>query len=194
MVYLFLSTLLLGLVLGVVVMLVGVERRPRRPMTSLASDGFPFSAESVRRASSEISARFHLPIVASFATGFGAVGYLLARYSSLGVAWTVSTSVVAGALAVIGAVILIARWAIPSARRDIPDERYLWQGLPARVTVPIDPVSPGRITIEVDGTRHAVVAVSLNGEPIDQGSDVVIERIENGAAFVEPWASVERRL
>ena len=194
MVYLFLSALLLGLVLGVVVMLVGVERRPRRSMPPASSDGFPFSPESVRRASSEISARFHLPIVASFATVFGAVGYPLARYSSLGVAWSIGISAVAGGLAASGAVILIARWAVPSARRDIPDERYLWQGLPARVTVPIDPVSPGRITIEVDGTRHAVMAVSLNGEPIDQGSDVVIERIENGAAFVEPWASVERRL
>jgi hypothetical protein len=194
MVYLFLSALLLGLVLGVVVMLVGVERRPRRSTTAVAVDGLPFSAESVRAASSEISARFHLPIVASFATMFGAVGYPLARYGSLGMGGRLIIPIVAGLVAALGAVVLIARWAVPSARRDIPDERYLWQGLPARVTVPIDAVSPGRITVEVDGTRHAVTAVSLNGDPIDQGSDVVIERIENGAAFVEPWASVERRL
>jgi len=38
------------------------------------------------------------------------------------------------------------------------------------------------------------VAVSLTGEPIEPGSDVVIERIEDGRAFVEPWAAVERRL
>jgi hypothetical protein len=48
--------------------------------------------------------------------------------------------------------------------------------------------------LEVDGTRHAVIAVSLNGDSIAQGSDVVIERIEDGTAFVEPWAAVERRL
>src|SRR5688500_8722245 len=84
MVYLFLSALLLGLVLGVVAMLVGVERRPRRSPPAALADGLPFSAESVRAATSEISARFHLPIVASFATVFGAVGYSLARYSSLG--------------------------------------------------------------------------------------------------------------
>jgi hypothetical protein len=102
--------------------------------------------------------------------------------------------VVVGATSAAAAVVLITRWAIPSARRDVPDERYLWQGLPARVTVPIDAVTPGRISVEVDGTRHAVLAISLNGDRIDQGSDVVIERIENGAAFVEPWATVERRL
>jgi hypothetical protein len=194
MAYLFLSALLLGLVLGVTGMLVGVERRPRGSTPPLPTDGLPFSAESLRAASSEISARFPLPIIASFATVFGAVGYPLARYTSLGIVWGIVLPVVAGIVAALGAVVLIARWAVPSARRDIPDERYLWQGFPARVTVPIDPVSPGRITVEVDGTRHAVLAVSLNGEPIDQGSDVVIERIENGAAFVEPWASVERRL
>lgn len=194
MVYLFLSALLLGVVLGVVAMLVGVERRPRTSATAVSGSGLPFSAESVRAASSEISARFHLPIVAPFATAFGAVGYLITRYSSLGVVGQVTIPVVAGAMAAAGAVVLIARWAVPSARRDVPDERYLWQGLPAQVTVPIEAATPGRITIEVDGMRHAVLAVSLNGDPIGQGSDVVIERIENGAAFVEPWATVERRL
>jgi hypothetical protein len=194
MVYLFLSALLLGLVLGVVVMLVGVERRPRRSLPVVSSDGLPFSAESVQVASSEISARVHLPIVASFATVFGAVGYPLARYTSLGLAGRLVIPIAAGVVAALGTVILIARWAVPSARRDVPDERYLWQGLPARVTVPIDAETPGRITVDVDGTRHAVMAVSLNGDPIGQGSDVVIERIENGAAFVEPWAAVERRL
>jgi hypothetical protein len=194
MVSLFLSALLLGVVLGVVAMLVGVERRPRGAASAATGTGLPFSAESVRAASTGISARFHLPIVAPFATTFGAVGYLITRYSSLGLVSRVTIPIVAGAMAAAGAVVLIARWAVPSARRDVPDERYLWQGLPARVTVPIEAATPGRISVEVDGMRHAVLAVSLNGDPIEQGSDVVIERIENGAAFVEPWATVERRL
>ncbi|HEX6640309.1 MAG TPA: hypothetical protein VF215_04315, partial [Thermoanaerobaculia bacterium] len=124
----------------------------------------------------------------------GAVGYPLTRYSPLGIAARVIIPAVAGAAAVTGVVILVARWAVPSARRDIPDERYLWQGLPAIVVSPIDAETPGRISVDVDGTRHAVVAVSLHGEPIELDSDVVIERIEDGTAFVEPWAAVERRL
>lgn len=194
MAYLFLAALFLGLVLGVLAMLVGVERRPRRSTYSPPSVGLPFSRESVIVASSEISARFHLPIVAPFATTFGAVGYLITRYSSLGIAGRIIIPVAAGALAAAGVVILIARWAVPSARRDVPDERYLWQGLPAQVTSAIDVANPGHITVEVDGTRHVVLAVSLNGDPIGQGSDVIIERIEDGTAFVEPWAAVERRL
>lgn len=193
MAYLFLFALLLGLVLGVVAMLVGVEKR-QRPAHARDTGPVPFSRESVLAASSEISARFHLPIVAPFATVFGAVGYLLTRYSSLGIAGRVIVPVLAGAAAATGVVILIARWAVPSARRDIPDERYLWQGLPATVISPIDVQTPGRISVEVDGTRHAVLAVSLHGDPIDLDADVVIERIEDGTAFVEPWAAVERRL
>ena len=194
MAYLFLSALLLGLVLGVLAMLVGVERRPRPTTHPVASTGLPFSHESVMAASSEISARFHLPVVSPFATTFGAIGYLMTRYSSIGIAGRIIIPAVAGALAAAGVVILVARWAVPSARRDVPDERFLWQGLPARVTSAIDPANPGRIIIEVDGTRHAVLAVSLNGDPIELGSDVVIERIEDGTAFVEPWADVEQRL
>jgi hypothetical protein len=190
MAYLFLGALLLGLVLGVITMLVGVERRSRR----LPDEMSPFSRESVLAASSEISARFHLPVVAPFATAFGAVGYLITRYSSLGLAAQVAIPALAGALAATSAVILIARWAVPSARRDIPDERYLWQGLPALVVSPIGTTNPGRITVEVDGARHAVLAVSLDGDAIAQGSDVIIERIEDGTAFVESWAAVERRL
>ena len=189
MVYLFLGSLLVGLVLGVVTMLVGVERRsPEAPSVA------PITRENVMAASSVISARFQLPVVAPFATTFGAVGYLITRYSSLGPAARIAFAAVAGGVAAAGAVILVARWAVPAARRDVPDERFLWQGLPALVTLPIGETNPGRIVLEVDGTRHAVLAMSLTGDPIAQGSDVVIERIEDGTAFVESWAAVERRL
>ena len=190
MVYLFLGSLLVGLLLGVFAMLVGVERRPTGPSATSA----PITRESVMAASSAISARFHLAIVAPFATTFGAVGYLMTRYSSMGVVALMLIAAIAGGLTAAGAVILVARWAVPAARRDVPDERFLWQGLPAQVTSPIGATNPGRIVLEVDGTRHAVLAVSLNGDPIAQGSEVVIERIEEGIAFVESWAAVERRL
>ncbi len=193
MVYLSLFALSLGLVLGVIAMLVGVEKR-QRSSGSRVVDPATLSRETMMGASSEISARFHLPIVAPFGTVFGAVGYILTRYSSLGPGVRILVSALAGAAAAAGVVILIARWAVPSARRDIPDERYLWQGLPATVISPIHAETPGRISVEVDGTRHAVLAVSLYGEPIDLDADVVIERIEGGIAFVEPWAAVERRL
>ena len=175
-------------------MLAGVERRPRGAAPSPEAVGPLVSRESLMEASNAISARFHVPLIAAFATIFGSLGYLLTRYSALGVFARLAIATVAGGIAAAGAVTLIARWALPSARRDVPDERYLWQGMLAQVTAPISPEMPGRIALEIDGTRHAVIARSVTGDSIGPGADVVIERIEGGMAFVEPWATVERRL
>lgn len=190
---LFLAFFFLGLVLGVVAMLVGVERRPKGRQASEPSSPF-VSREALLVASNQISARFHVPLVAAFSTAFGAIGYLLARYSLLGPIWLLLLSAAGGLAAATGAVALIARWAVPSARRDVPDERYLFQGMLARVTDRIEETAPGRIAVEMDGTLHAVRAVSLTGDAIEPGADVVIERIERDTAFVEPWTQVERRL
>jgi hypothetical protein len=191
--HLFLVFFFFGLVLGVVAMLVGVERRPAGMNASKPSGPF-VSREALLVASNQISARFHVPLIAAFAAAFGAIGYPLARYSPLGPIWLLILSTAGGALAATGAVTLIGQWAVPSARRDIPDERYLFQGMLARVTDRIDRTNPGRIAVEMDGTLHAVRAVSVTGDSIESGAEVVIERIEQDTAFVEPWTQVERRL
>jgi membrane protein implicated in regulation of membrane protease activity len=193
MIALFATSFFVGLVLGVVAMLVGVERRASR--TAFPSPVGPLpTREALMAASSQISARFQVPLIAAFTTGFGAIGYPLARYSTLSPAWQLVLAALGGGLAATGAVTLIARWAVPSARRDVPDERYLLQGMLARVTDAIEQARPGRIALEVDGILHAVRAMSLTGDPIERGVEVVIERIERDTAFVEPWAQVERRL
>jgi hypothetical protein len=189
---LFLALFLVGLVLAVFAMLAGVERPgPRGPRGAISPT---VSRETLAAASSEISARFHIPIVAAFATSFGAAGYLLARYSVLGTAWQVGVSAAVGACAAMAAVAVVAGWALPDARRDVPDERYLLQGVIARVTDPIDAANAGRIAVQMNGTLHAVRAVSLNGGFINKDAEVVIERIEADTAFVEPWSHVEQRL
>jgi len=193
MALLLLSTLLLGLLLGVFAMLAGVERRTTSSNVETLSTPL-VSSESLAAASSQISAHFLIPVVAAFATTFGAVGYLLSRRSGLPLGWLLLIASLAGVAAVVGAVVLIARWAIPSARRDVPDTRYLLQGMFAQVTDPIGREGVGRIALEMGGTLHAVEAVSLTGDSIERGTEVVIERIEGETAFVEPWTAVERRL
>jgi membrane protein implicated in regulation of membrane protease activity len=193
MVPLFVSALMMGLLLGVFAMLAGVERRSRAS-DARALAGPIVSRESLAAASNAISARFHIPVIAAFATAFGAVGYPMSRFSGLRPGWQLLIASIAGGAAVAAAVLLIARWAVPSARRDVPDERYLLQGMFAQVTDPIERERAGRIALEMDGTLHAVQAVSLTGDSIDRGTEVVIERIEGETAFVEPWSTVERRL
>ena len=179
MVPLFLAAFLLGLLLAVFAMLHGVDRRSAR---------LPFNVVV------EPTATLNLPLLAAFATLFGAVGYLLSRYTALGVVPRLLIAAAGGAAAAVGALALIQRWAIPSARGDTVDERYLLQGHPARVTVAIGADLPGSIVYEIDGTRHAVRAISLDGAAVDVETDVVIERVEGGLAYVEAWDRVEQRL
>jgi hypothetical protein len=64
----------------------------------------------------------------------------------------------------------------------------------ARVTKPIGEVEAGEIVYEVDGVPYTAAAMSLDGGAMETGTDVVIERVEDGVAHVEEWAHVEKRL
>jgi len=179
--HVFLGLFLAGLVLAVGAMLFGVER------TRPSVDGSP-----------TIGARLTVPNVAAFATVFGAVGYLLHRYSSLGTLAIFVIAAIAGALGVVGAILLVARWALPAVAAEVVDERYVLQGHPARVTALVADAtgapSAYEISYEEGGATHRLRAQSLEGTALTPGSEVVIERVENGIAYVEAWSVVERRL
>jgi hypothetical protein len=187
MTVLFVASFILGLVFGVVAMFRGVERVSRTPAR-------PAPGISISHDPRQISARLNLPVVASFATLFGATGYLLVRYTTLGPIAGALLAALAGGAGVVSAVLLVAKWAVPAARQEIVDERYLLQGHVARVSRPIGPDGAGEIVFEADGVRHTARAVAVDGSRLEPEADVVIERIEGGVAYVEPWSLVERRL
>ena len=195
--YLFQAVFLLGLLLAVAAMLFGVERRATRVVPV---PGEPVHARSGRVPAMHGSAppapraRWNLPLWAAFCSVFGATGYLLTRYTALGLGLRVLIAVAVGGAAIFGAIALIAKWAIPSAKRDPEDPRYVLQGHPAHVARAIGPASAGEIAYEVDGTRYAAKARSIDGQPVEAGAEVVIERVEDGVAYVEPWSAVEQRL
>ena len=88
----------------------------------------------------------------------------------------------------------MARWATQAAKQDVVDERYLLQGHPAEVVAAIASSATGEIAYVVGGKRYAASAQSLDGTPVAVGTEVVIDRVENGVAYVEPWVQVEQRL
>lgn len=182
--HLFLTLFIAGLLTGVYALFRGVERRRRGPV-----DG-PIGKEP------EPSAMLSLPMAAAFATVFGLAGYLLGRFTTLGSASRVLVAAAVGAAGAMGALALVAAWAVPSARAEEVDERFLLMGQVARVTGAIGggAGSAGTIAFELDGTRHAIRALSMDGAPLETGTEVVIERVEDGIAYVEPWARVEERL
>jgi hypothetical protein len=165
----FLAAFLGGLLLAVFAMLHGVERRA----------GF----------------RVDLPTIAGFATVFGAVGYLLLRSTELS---TVAVLAIAGGAGIVGAMaalLLVAAWAIPGAKAEVIDARYVLQGCLARVTaVRGEGSSEGTVEYTIDGITRTAQARALDGAHLDVGSDVAIERVEDGITYVEPWARIEARL
>jgi membrane protein implicated in regulation of membrane protease activity len=184
LVYLF--AFLLGLVLGVYAMIRGVERigtRGRSP--ELDAMGRPIGKPRLA---------FTAPTTGAFATVFGVTGYLLSRYTTLSVGTQLVVGAVAALLAALLATAAVARWATQAAEHDVVDERYLLQGHPAQVVAAIASTRTGEIVYHVGGRRYEVTAQSVDGTPVDVGTEVVIDRVEDGVAYVEPWAQVEQRL
>jgi len=181
----YLAALLTGLVLGVYAMIRGVERVGSGRSPELDALGRPVG-----------SARMALtaPTGGAFATVFGITGYLLWRYSQLAIPAQLAVAIFAAVLGAILATRAVARWATQAAKQDVVDERYLLQGHPAEVVAAIASAGSGEIAYMVGGKRYAVSAQSLDGTPVAVGTEVVIDRVENGVAYVEPWAQVEQRL
>lgn len=178
MLLLFLGSFLIGLLLGFYAMLYGVAR----------------PAAGTATAASPMRASLNVPLVGGFATLFGATGYLLTRYTALGAPFRAAIAAAAGVAGALGAVALVTKWAIPAAANDVEDERYALQGHLGRVTRAVAANSPGAIVYEEEGTTHEVRALALDDAPIAVGTEVVIERIEDGVAYVEAWSRVEERL
>lgn len=189
----FLGSFIAGLLMLVMFMLFGVERQGGASRVMLPSAD-PDAWRRLLGATSDVRARIGLPGFAAFATLFGAVGYGLSRYTALPLWARLVIAAAAGGTALALAVMLVAQWAVPSARKEVIDERFLLQGHFARVTEPISGDGVGEIHYEVGGVQLASRARSLDGTAIDRDAEVVIERLEDGVAFVEPWVQVEKRI
>lgn len=171
----YLLSLLAGVIFGVVSMLAGIERQRRR------------------RARTPI---LNYPTVGAFLTALGLTGYLFTRYSSLAAVTVAIISMIVALAAGGGMLGLVAGWAIPSAARDVEDPRYRLQGAFGRVTRAIGPGESdlGEISYVDDGVSTVTPARSLDGQRIETGADIVIERIEDGVAYVDTWTRIEREL
>ena len=172
--YAFGGCFLLGLVLTVFAMLHGVERPAPGP------DRRRFAV--------------NLPTVGAFATVFGAVGYPLAVYTRLTLPVVLAIAVSAGLAGAVAGLSLVAGWAIPAAKAEVVDERFVLQGSIAKVTDVAADGTSGMISFDLNGVGQITRAVGLDGAKLQVGTEVAIERVENGVAYVEPWTQVEARL
>lgn len=136
---------------------------------------------------------FNLPSYAAFGFGFGVVGYPLAKRTGLP-AWAILLiALIAGLLTVSAMITLLARWALRGATSASAHDDEI-QGQLAVVTRDIQSNSPGEISYESFGKTVRTPAIAISARWLPVGSEVVIDRIENGVAMVEEWAVVEQRI
>lgn len=171
----FIVVFIAGLVLAVFAMLHGVEHTRR----NRARAPSPY---------------INLPAIAAFAVGFGAAGYPLASRTRLPAWGIVLIAIAAGTLAITGMIILLARWALRGTSAASVGDDHEIQGQLAVVTRDISLTAPGEISYEHLGNEIKIAARCLNATPLPAGTEVVIDRIEDGVALVEEWAVVEQRL
>jgi len=179
--------LLSGLVLGVFAMLHGTARRVHPAVA-------PHDRRSEHDPASEPSPLFNVASLAAFTVGAGLTAYLLARHAELPLAAEIVISVAVGSLFLAMQSLLLARWAIPGARAEQVDHRYLLQGTIGRVTRDIPPGGTGMMRYELDEQTYDLPARAVDDDAMPAGSEVVIDRVEDGVAHLESWAVVEQRL
>jgi hypothetical protein len=171
----FLVALIVGLAVGVRVMLVGVER-PR---------AFGETAPATFRVSPAM--------LGAFAFVFGATGYVCIRMG-IGRAEATVAAGLAAALAAGAAVRLVKNWWSIPVEHDVDDPRYVLQGHIAQVVAPIARGGEGTVGFSVGETRRVIRARAVDDGALAEGTEVVIERLEDDLAYVEAWSQVEKRL
>lgn len=173
MTYVYLASLMLGLLLAVRVMIYGVER-PREDNPT-----------------GERSFRVSPPVIVAFAIVFGITGYALRKSGD----WVpLAIAAVLGVLAAVTAARLVTRWWTITPEHDVDDERYVLQGHLARVTKTVGAAVDGEVAFDIGAQHRVVRARSIVDAEIAAGTEVVIERIDGDIAYVEAWDEVEKRL
>jgi|SRR5688500_524468 len=161
---------------------------------ALAVHAMLHGAERWRRRSGRPSAAFNPPTVAAMATGFGACGYLLVTRTTLGTGSTLGISAMVSAASFAGMTLLMAKWALRGHAGSASHDEEEVNGQVATVSRTITQSEPGEVEYFAWGTRHVLPARSLDGSTIPEGTEVVIDVVQNGVAQVELWSVVEQRL
>lgn len=167
----------IGLLIGVYAMLHGTVRKGHEP----GAVRFPIAG-------------FNTPVIGAALAAFGAAGYLLTKYSQYDTIIILIAALVAAAAGWIGMTLLMAKWALRGSLNDPHEEIEELQGTVATVTRAISPTELGEISYSFRGSPTRAPARSIGGDAVAAGTEVVIDRIDNGVADVELWSIVEQRL
>ena len=120
-----------------------------------------------------------------FLSWFGGIGYLLTRHAHLVALAVLAISAVAG---LVGGWIVF-KFMIKLVQVDAPlsSEDHRIEGSVGTLSMPIRENGTGEIIFSLGGVRRCAGARCDQGQRLDRGTEVVIERYERGIAYVKPW-------
>lgn len=121
-----------------------------------------------------------------FLAWFGGTGYLLNRYSHLVSLTSLSFAMLAG----LAAGWLIFRFMVKlmhSPDAHMKSEDYRVEGSVGTINMPIRANGTGEVVFALAGVRRCAGARRDDGQPLEKGAEVVIERYEKGIAYVRRW-------
>jgi hypothetical protein len=122
----------------------------------------------------------------AFLAWFGGTGYLLTRHSHLFALMILGISTVVG---------MIAGWMIfrfmvklmQAADAPLSNDDHRIEGSLGTISMSIRENGTGEIIFSLAGVRRCAGARTEDGRPIERGVEVVIERYDQGIAYVKRW-------
>lgn len=134
---------------------------------------------------------FNASTLLAFLAWFGGTGYILTKYSNLVAIASLGLATFAGLVS--GAIVFkFMVKLMHSTEAPLNEADYRVEGSVCTVTIPIRPKGTGEIVFLLGGVRRSSGARTDDGQAIEKGAEVVIERHENGIAYVKRWEEFTR--
>ena len=155
----------------------------------LHSGGHAHGASSAKGASTHAHGHFswfNASTMLAFLAWFGGTGYILTKYSNLVAIASLGLATLAGLVS--GSIVFkFMVKLMRSNETQLNEADYRVEGSLCTVTMPIRANGTGEVVFLLGGVRRSAGARTDDGKPIEKGAEVVIERHENGIAYVKRW-------
>jgi len=129
---------------------------------------------------------FNASTLLAFLAWFGGTGYILTKYSNLVAIASLGLATLAGLVSGL----IVFKFMVKlmhSTEAPMNDADYRVEGSVCTVSMPIRANGTGEVVFLLGGVRRSAGARTDDGTPIEKGAEVVIERHENGIAYVKRW-------
>lgn len=129
---------------------------------------------------------FNASTLLAFLAWFGGTGYILTKYSNLVAIAALGLASLAGLVS--GTIVFkFMVKLMHSSEAPLNEADYRVEGSVCTVSMPIRANGTGEVVFLLGGVRRSAGARTDDGKPIEKGAEVVIERHENGIAYVKRW-------